>query len=130
MRFRLVGLVLLSACAANDASDLSGSLSLTVTQTMVAPGAMINARVTNRLRQPLTTWVELPCGSPFERLVGADWVPIGNPTQICAIGAYQATLAPDASWTYTWTAPDDSGTYRANVTIGTTHLTSHRIVVR
>jgi hypothetical protein len=121
---------LMCACSAGDLTDSSGPLSLTVSQSSVAPGGALMARVTNGSRRPFSTYVELPCGSPFERQVGRTWVRLQPPTTICEIGAVFQTLGPGSAWNYSWSAPSDTGTYRATITLGPVILVSHPIVVR
>lgn len=121
---------LMCACSAGDLTTSSDPLTLIVPQTSVAPGAIITASVTNRTGQPFTTYVALPCGGPFERSVAGDWVRLGNPNTLCAGGAFEETLAPNASLKYSWLAPADTGTYRAVIFIGSLTLISHSIMVR
>lgn len=126
---KLLAIVLLCAACTTDLTTTDGVLSMTVPETSVAAGGTITATVSNQSRSPYTTFVELPCGSPFERKVGDSWERLVLPIRICAGGAVERTLAPDSAWTYSWPAPQDAGTYRATVVIGSLTLISHAITV-
>lgn len=133
MRWTMPLLALLAACSANDLTDVNGPLSFTVPQTAVAPGVEITGVVANRTRVPFSTYVELPCGQPFERKVGGTWTSLGSSDSsvLCLTGAMYQELGPDSTWNYSWRAPSDTGTYRVVLSIGLLiTLISHPIVVR
>lgn len=127
--------VLSCACASDGPTATNVPLALNVSPISSAPRGTITAIVSNVSDHPVSATTNA-FGSasrvcPCQRLVGSTWAAAVNLDTLPGFPiTYDGDLAAHTSWTFTWTAPSDTGTYRVAMAIGTFTLISPKFTVR